>query len=141
MYATQQDLERHSSEQAIIDLTDRAVPGTGSANADIVNQALGGASSTIDGYLRGRYSVPLASPPAEIRDACVKLTFKELHVNGAYPEAVRQDYDDTISWLKDVSRGVVVLSIDAAPAATKDSEGAQYSGADRLFTRDTMKSF
>jgi phage gp36-like protein len=140
MYATQQDLEKHSSVAQIVALTDRADPPAGAADTAVIDQALESASSRIDGYLRGRYAVPLATVPPEIRDACVKLAFKELHVNGIYPDAVAKDNDDTIAWLKDVSKGVVVLSIDAAPAPAQQSEGAQFAGPDRVFDRNSLKA-
>src|SRR5690349_5413047 len=116
MYATQQDLVLAKGEAQILALTDRDTPPAGVIDADVVTQALGGASSTIDGYLRGRYAVPLQTVPDEIRDACIKLGFYTLHVNGVYPEGVQKDYDNTMRWLREISTGVVVLSVDAAPA-------------------------
>jgi phage gp36-like protein len=141
MYATQTDLERAKGEAQIIALTDRADPPAGVADADVIAQALGGASSTIDGYLRGRYAVPLQTVPDEIRDACIKLAFYALHVNGVYPEGVQRDYDVTLRWLRDIANGLVVLSTDAAPAAEKDADLAQVEGAAPAFTNDTMKGF
>jgi phage gp36-like protein len=141
MYATQQDLERAKGEAQIVALTDRAEPPAGVADTDVIAQALGGASSTIDGYLRGRYSVPLETVPDEIRDACIKLTFYSLHVAGVYPEGVKQDYDATMRWLRDVANGTVVLSLDATPAAAKDAELVEYDGPERTFSRDTLRSW
>jgi phage gp36-like protein len=140
-YATQQDLEKHSSAAALVQLTDRADPPAGVADQDVIGQALESASSFIDGYLRGRYSVPLAAAPAEIRDACVKLAYKELHTGGSYPEGVQKDYDATIAWLASVSKGVVQLSVDAAPAPTQVSDSVDYAGPERTFNRDTLKAF
>jgi phage gp36-like protein len=141
MYATKSDLEKHSSAAAIVQLTDRADPPAGVADDAVIDQAIESASSLIDGYLRGRYGVPLSAPPAEIRDCCVVLAYKELHTGGIYPDGVQKDYDAKIKWLTAVSSGVVKLSVDAAPTETTESDSAEYAGPERTFDRCSLRNF
>lgn len=70
--------------------------------------AIASADSTIDSYLTGRVTVPLASPPEMIRQMSYDLAVFHLHDRIQYadiPERVKSKYDAAIFWLKDFARG------------------------------------
>lgn len=81
------------------------------------------ASSIIDSYLRGRYSLPLSSTPDEIKDCCVQITlWFALQSLGwdsekGPDESIKTGYQDAIKWLDKLSSGKVNLAItvDATP--------------------------
>ncbi|SDH91923.1 DUF1320 domain-containing protein, partial [Roseospirillum parvum] len=56
-YATQADLEQRFGAQEIADLAYRE-------EGDALGPALADATALIDGYLRGRYALPLSPVPA-----------------------------------------------------------------------------
>ena len=95
------------------------------------------ASGKIDSYLRGRYKLPLATPPPdEIVDACAVIAAYTLLVfrgfnPDAYDENFRMRYTDLVGdprvhnskgWLDKLSAGMVHLDI-AADDTPEVSEG------------------
>lgn len=141
-YSTQADLEQHASADALLQLTDRAQPPAGAIDAAIVAAALDDATGIVEGYLRARYALPLDPIPAEIVRYTTHIAFYLLHGNAqVYPEAVKADYEAALARLKDIAKGLALLS-SAAPAAPASlSQSAEYDGAERLFTRDSMRAF
>jgi phage gp36-like protein len=78
-----------------------------------VETALQECSDLIDGYLRKRYSVPLAVAPTEIRRACCLLARYDLSIGEQKQasEAAIKDRDDTVAWLKQIALGQVLLDL------------------------------
>ena len=65
MYASLADLIARAGEAEIRQTADRNLDGT--ADTDVVNAALTDADNLINGYLRARYSLPLATTPALVK--------------------------------------------------------------------------
>lgn len=105
-----------------------------SVSTTIQDEHLVNASAKIDSYLRSRYSVPLASPyPDEIVSACCKLAAYSLLVRRGYDPArhdanFRLGYEDSVSYLRDLSAGRASLAI------TADSTPTTREGAPRVLT-------
>lgn len=113
-YATQADLIQRFGEEELIQLTDRAL--TGQVERGAVNAALADADAAIEGYLAGRYAVPVSPIPALLRRLACDMARFFLHGNAA-TEPVRQAYEDAQRMLKDLADGRAVL-VGAAPAAS-----------------------
>lgn len=111
-YATQTDLEDAFGAAEILQLADRDQDGV--IDDGVVAAALARADSVIDGYLGGRYALPLATPypPVIVATAC-DLARYWLYDNAA-TERVREGFEDAINWLKDVAAGKVLLQLPAA---------------------------
>jgi phage gp36-like protein len=121
-YANALDLETRFGLEELIQLTDRAFAGT--PDMGVVEAALADASQLIDGYLAGRYTLPLSETPAPIKRACCDISRHYLHGNGA-PEDVRRAYDDAVSLLRAVAAGKYRLPIPSTgqePAASLTGE-------------------
>lgn len=136
-YASQQDyIDRYGEEELIV-LTDRS--GTlGAVNPDVFATAQADGDAEIDSYLRGRYSLPLTTPPAElIRIACDLYRYY-LHTP-QIPDPVLARYKAAIEFLKRVALGQAQLDItgtgEAPPATTILS-----SSQDRLFNRQLLRN-
>jgi phage gp36-like protein len=77
------------------------------------------ASGLIDSFLRGRYHLPFAVTPAELKDCCVQITlWYALQSLGWDPESktdmsIRMGHDDAMKWLDRVSNGKAHLSVSA----------------------------
>lgn len=140
-YATKQDLISRFGETELIQRTDRTnMPPTTIDDAVVAN-ALGDASSAIDGYLAARYTLPLASVPPRLVKVAADMARYFLHGEAA-SDSVRAAYDDAIAWLRDVSKGVVQLGLTATgDAVTAPSGGAQISTPGPIFGCDGMKGF
>jgi phage gp36-like protein len=76
-----------------------------------LNYALQQATDVIDGYLRGRYPVPLTGViPFLITDLCTKLAVYFLIQRSliiTMPDPVKDQYTNSISMLKEMQRGKV----------------------------------
>jgi phage gp36-like protein len=135
-YATQADLIARYGEQRLIDLTDRE-PFAGTIGASVVQAALAAADATIDGYLRGRYVLPLAPVPADIQAIAATLAFAALYVTDR-PDTVAADQAEALRRLRDYAAGTATLA--AAPLSGPQSDnGVQSFGDDRVFGRDSLK--
>ena len=131
-YATQADLEARFRQQELIELTDES--GIGVIDAAAVAVALADADSEINGYLAGRYALPLAqTSPELVRLACDIARYKLYDTRAT--EQVKARYDDAIKKLRDVSRGVASLGIDQASQPVAVAGSASISSGGRDFSR------
>ncbi len=142
-YCTAEDLTERLSNDELIQLTDDA--GTGVVNQDIVSRAISAAQDTIDGYLRGRYTVPLVSVPGLIKNIAADLTayklFKrrnQLVVN----EAKELMYKKAVAQLKDIQAGVILLETAAGAALPpKPLMKTNKRPSDRIFDKSKLEEF
>jgi phage gp36-like protein len=105
-YATRQDLEKHYGVDEV-EQRESALP------AGAVDGALADADALIDGYLAGRYSLPLSAIPANLPQTAAALARYTL-LGEAATDRARNDYKDAIAWLKDVQAGRVLLQSAAS---------------------------
>ncbi len=135
-YCTQQNFADRFDEQELIQLTDRAIPPAGVVDTVVIAQALADADAEIDGYLAGRYALPLASVPPRLTRLAADIARYYLYDNRA-SEEVRTRYEDAIKYLLALAKGEIALGADPPPAA-----GApQYSAPGRVFTAETLEDF
>ena len=140
LYAGKADMIERFGEQELIDLTDR----NGSAGTivdEVLNAALGDASADIDGYLAGRYPLPLTFvPPVLIRHSC-DLTRYYLYDNRLDPQhpAARR-YTATIRFLEQMARGTVQLGLpqEQVPDSV---DLAEMASQPTVFGREKSKGF
>lgn len=110
-YCTQADLIDRFGEAEITQLSDRA--GLGSLDASIIAQAIADADAEINGYLSGRYALPLASAPLVMTRIACDIARYWLFGQDATP-LVKDRYDQAISYLVKVASGTISLGPDAA---------------------------
>jgi phage gp36-like protein len=82
-------------------------------------------SSEADGYLSSRYTTPLTTWPRSLRmhvargAVYILITQRGMNPNSLGNELIIKGYDDAISYLTKVSRGVITLPVSVtAPAVT-----------------------
>jgi phage gp36-like protein len=105
MYAALPDLIARAGEAEIRQTADRDRDGV--VDTDVVTAALTDADNLINGYLRTRYSLPLATVPSLVKTWATSIARYVLHRNGA-PDYVERDYKDALAALKDVSAGRLI---------------------------------
>lgn len=101
-------------------------------STDTQDTALEAGSRMVDSYARRRNGTPFpaSAVPYELRRAtCIIAAWDLLTTRGFSPQtangddAVKERYDNTIAWLKDVARGVAHLD-DTADATPSEQEAA-----------------
>ena len=131
-YATPLDLENAFGTAEILQLADR--DGDGLADTAVLNAILTRADALIDGYLAGRYAVPVA-----LMATAGDLARYWLYDDAA-PERVREAYEDALAWLREVAAGRIGLNLPATGA--NPLPGSPLGSAEsRQFTRDTTRGF
>lgn len=137
-YATQADLEDAFGATEILQIADR--DGDGLPDAGLLAAISERAYSFINGYLAGRYALPLSAPyPPVIIAASCDLERYWLYDDAA-TERVREGFEDVIAWLKDVDAGRVLLQL---PAATESlaAGSPDYSAPNRVFSADSLVDY
>lgn len=142
MYCTQTDIEqRRISTATLIQLTDDA--DTGAVDAAVVAGAITEAAGTVDGFLRGRYPLPLNPVPEIITTIALDVSVYYLYARKPEfdpPEAVSDRYKSAVALLQRIQDGKMPLYETSAPPATGPSV-VSYSGPERLFSRKTLRGF
>ena len=140
-YCTQSQLIQRFGEAMLIALTDRADVPAGVVDGAVVTRGIAEADAMIDGYLGGRYALPLAATPALIANLSQVITLWILHLSE--PEAkVKADHDAAMRSLRDIAQGVIRIP-DAAgiEPVSSGASGVQIVDRERPFTESNMKGF
>ena len=139
MYAAHADMTTRFGEEEIILLTD-VDSQAGVVDSVMLDQALSDASAEIDGYIGGRYPLPLADAPPVLVRVCCDIARYFLHDEHA-PERVAKRYDDAIKFLKSLGKGEISLVMPADAEAVESRDTAQITSDGRVFDRDDSKAF
>ncbi len=131
-YAETSDLILRYGEPELSLLTD--LTGAGVVDTDKCNVVLDDASALIDGYLAGRYPLPLAHVPTALVPICCDIARQRLYGDQC-PEQIAKRYDAALAFLKSVGKGELALGL-AADGESLDSQNlAQLSSDGRVFGR------
>jgi phage gp36-like protein len=126
-YATRQDLEQLYGAGEVSQRAS-ALP------AGAVDTALGNADALIDGYLAGRYTLPLSQiPPNLPQVACALVRYALL--GDAATERARNDQKDALAWLRDVQSGRVLLQAAAPTPGSEPGALVMMSSSEAVFKR------
>ncbi|MBB4955560.1 phage gp36-like protein [Agrobacterium vitis] len=145
MYATVSNMIARFGETHLIRLSRPEDRTAETVDEDKVNTALADASALIDGYIRGRYFVPIAVPPDEvIRATCVLARYDLAQGEHMDPsDEMAKARKDVIAWLENISRELVNLDVPAArPTGTNAvGSGPRVSDRPRIVTHETLRGF
>ena len=137
-YASLTDLIDAFDEVEVLQLADRDDDRV--ADPDVIASVQGRTQSLIDGYLSGRYALPLDPPyPPVIVGIDCDLQRYFLSDNQA-SDRVMDGYNKSMDLLKAINAGKVLLSLPA-PTAEDFAGTISVVAPDRIFTRDTMAGF
>lgn len=111
MYATINDFISRVGEFQVMELTDRE--NTGEVNQAVLTIALSDSSSQIDGYLVGRYKLPLKTIPQNLTRICCDLTRYRLASMSdvSITEEIIERYKLSLRELESIASGKVSLGI------------------------------
>ena len=105
-----------------------------------VERALRDAGHTINGYIGGRYQLPLAEVPEVLTLHCCQIARFVLYDDIASKQ-VDTLYQASIKFLRDVSTGMAELGLTTSGATAPTSAGAEMISDGRTFGRDSSKGF
>ncbi|HHL35496.1 MAG TPA: DUF1320 domain-containing protein [Desulfobulbaceae bacterium] len=139
-YADQVDLEVWIDDDVLIRLTDDG--GLGVVDSAVIDSVLEAASLEIDGYLGGRYTLPLSPEPPILKKLCVDIGGYLLHIRrdtapGDYWEG---QYENAIAFLTKIGTGKITLGA-ADPQGSGSGHSVTMTGPDRVFDRDKLKGY
>ncbi|KNY13610.1 hypothetical protein AKG11_28145 [Shinella sp. SUS2] len=142
MYATVADMIARFGETQMIRLSRPEDRTAETVDVDKVMTALADATGVINGYVRGRYLVPIAVPPVEIVRATCTLARYDLaqgeHTDPS--EEMGKGRKEVISWLENIAKELVHLDLPAAaPAGPAVGSGPRMSDRPRVFTDETLR--
>jgi len=127
-YCTLADLLLNFGEGELEQVADRDRDGM--ADEGVIDDCTLFADDLIDGYLRERYALPLASVPRNLVGVACDIARYRLYQ--AQPtDLVVHRYEAAIQWLRDVADGRVGLDVSAS---TSDPPKLAYSTPAAVFT-------
>ena len=132
MYATLSDMQ---TRYGVDLLRVASKPGTVELDTAAVQLAIDDASSIIDGYLAGRYSLPLAHVPTALVPICCDIARYRLYGEQA-PEQIGKRFEAAIAFLKSVGKGELALGLSAEGDSLESSNLATIQSDGRVFGRD-----
>ncbi|HOW51758.1 MAG TPA: DUF1320 domain-containing protein [bacterium] len=147
-YSALADLVKVIDERELIQLSNDDTSAT-AVNAVNVAQAITDADNLIDGYVSGRYSLPLAPVPGLIKKISVDLAVYNLWARrrrAEMPEGIENSYKNAIKLLERMQEGKILLSATQIPSGNEASGGlgdmrVNKTAADRVFNKDLMEKF
>jgi phage gp36-like protein len=139
MYAVKADMLTRFGEEELILLTDHDADA-GVINDAMLSQALIDASAEIDGYLGGRYTLPLPNVPAVLVRISCDIARYLLHDEHA-PDRIKERYDGAVSFLNKLGNGSISLGMPDEGDASPSNNTAQISSAGSVFGRESSKDF
>lgn len=141
MYATVDDMVGRFGRVEVTRLSQIEDRETTEIDEEKVARAIGDATAIVDGYLRGRYQVPVINPHADlIRATCILARYDLAKSDRSDPtDQMQKDYDDVIRWLTDVQKGIVKLAAKTANEQINNSGVARFEDRSAIFSPDSLR--
>lgn len=141
-YCELSDITKAIPEENIIQLTDDA--GQGVIDNEKISDAIEYAGQLIDGYLRGRYSVPLNPVPELIKRIAIDMAIFHLYSRRfelEMPEGMLQRRKECIRLLELIQQGKVLLGIESSQSPGQGYYKGNKNAEDRIFNKDVLNQF
>ena len=145
-YCTIEDIETQTSTPTLIQLS--SDNGQEEVNRVVVEEAIIYSSTLIDGYLRGRYSLPLDAHFPLLRILAIDLSIYRLYsrrMRNEMPEVIETAYKNAISTLRDIQKGVITLQAENDLLESSNFNAEEYKTnkniLDRLFNKGRLLEY
>lgn len=145
-YCTIEDIETQTSTPTLIQLS--SDNGQEEVNRVVVEEAIIYSSTLIDGYLRGRYTLPLNIHFPLLRILAIDLSIYRLYsrrMRNEMPEVIQTNYDNAISTLRDIQKGVITLQAENDLLESSNFNAEEYKTnkniLDRLFGKRKLNEY
>lgn len=142
-YLTPEELLSSLPEQSVIQLTNDDPCGT-EPDMDRVQEALLASGELVDGYLRGRYELPLAEAPTLLRDVVrtiARFKLYERRPESDMPETIMETYKAAVKTLEQIRNGRITLGVAASDKALPERGEHRISAPKTFFSPDMQKAY
>lgn len=139
-YATIAAMQQRFGEQELIYLSERDNAPADVINTVVIEQAITDASDVIDGYLAGRYELPLVTVPNLLEQFCCDIARYKLGTNDT-PEHIETRNKEAIKFLTSVAKGELSIGVNALGQDAKVQNTATIQSAGSVFAREKTKGF
>ena len=137
-YCTPEDIEKQVSTHTLIQLTNDN-PDQETVDTVVCEEALIYSSTLIDGYLRGKYTLPLNTQFPLLRVVAIDICIYRLYSRRIYtdiPETISENYKNAIRTLEQLKKGVITLeSSDNQEVKSSGEYRTNKTELDRLFNK------
>ena len=145
-YCTIEDIETQTSTPTLIQLT--SDDGQEAVDRVVAQEAILYSSTLIDGYLRGRYTLPLDAHFPLLRILAIDLSIYRLYtrrMRNEMPEVIENNYKNAIATLRDIQKGVITLQSENDSLETAGFNAEEYKTnkdiIDRLFGKHRLSEY
>lgn len=137
MYATRADMEARFGLNEVVMLTDRN--RSGQVDDSVLAGALADAAAEVDGFLAGRYPLPLTPAPRILTGyTCDIARYRLCGSSTLVSDDIRDRYRDAVRFLEHVASGKVSLGgMPSGEVAATSDNSVQLSSAGSVFSRDS----
>lgn len=149
MYCQIEDIQKQVSKDTLIQLTDDNQ--VSEIDAVIVDEAILYSETLINGYLRGRYSIPIINigldtePPDILKILAIDLSIYRLYSRRFQtdtPDSISEKYKNSIKILEQIQKGIISLGIETAGTAPELGEyRTNKSFEERTFSKQVLNEY
>ena len=144
MYCVLPDIQKTVPNNDLVQLTDDSTPPVAINQAN-VDRAIADAGELIDGYLRGRYTLPLLPVPGLINTLAADVAIYRLYarrIKLTPPEGVTERYKNAQKILEQIQAGKISLGVEnTGGGVTPETGGPLFTAPDRVFSRDSLEDY
>lgn len=145
MYCTSEDIEKQITTPTLIQLT--SDNSQDAVDETVTFEAILYSSTLIDGYLRGRYELPLNTRLPLLRIIAIDLSIYRLYsrrLQADMPESILEQYKESIRNLDKIQKGTISLEVQTE-TSTNQIQSNEYlsnkTSRDRLFNKEVMSEY
>lgn len=139
-YVTQAQLTDRYGAELLLQLADRASPPAGVIDSGVLDRALADTGAVIDGYLAGRYVLPLATTPPLLTDLASAIAIYKLHIVSSEGK-IADDYKDAVASLGRIATGVIRLPVAGIEPTGSSAAGVEAIDRERDMTPENLRGF
>lgn len=140
MYLSPEELLAFMPGKSVAQLTNDD-PKAEKADMAKVQEAVRAAEELADGYLRGRYALPLSTVPTLLRDVVrtiARFKLYERRPESKMPDTVLETYKAAVKTLEQIRSGRITLGV-AATAELVPERGEHRMSAPAAYFSDAMR--
>ena len=146
MYCTPEDIEKQITHEILVQLTNDTPPQD-TVDDSVTYEAILYSSTLIDGYLRGKYTLPLDTHFPLLRIIAIDLSIYRLYsrrLQADMPESILEQYKEAIKTLEKIQKGTIALEIktnDVSNVAESKEYISNKTKFDRTFSHEVLHEY
>ncbi len=129
-YCSTSDIQSIISNDDLVQLTNDT--GGDFADTSKITEAIAYVDNIIDGYLRGRYDLPLVQVPDELRYIAADFVVYRLYSRRMYtevPQSISEKYQNVIKILTQIQKGLFNLGVESSEGFNNPTIKTNKSGS------------